>query len=73
VPSFILIHPTIWPQYTNVTNRADRQTGQWSDSNRVNRFTNGRPKTETCAATTTHIKMVRSKQRSTTQHQTFKN
>jgi len=22
-PSFILIHPTVWPQYTNVT---DRQT-----------------------------------------------
>ena len=28
VPSFILIHPTIWPQYTNVTDR----TAQWSDS-----------------------------------------
>jgi len=27
VPSFILIHPTIWPQYTNVTDRQDR-TGQ---------------------------------------------
>jgi len=26
-PSFILINPTIWPQYTNVTNRQDR-TGQ---------------------------------------------
>jgi len=25
IPSGILIHPTIWPQYTNVT---DRQTGQ---------------------------------------------
>jgi len=23
--SFILIHPTVWPQYTNAT---DRQTGQ---------------------------------------------
>ena len=32
VPSFILIHPTVWPQYTNVTDRTDRQTGQWSDS-----------------------------------------
>jgi len=21
MPSFILIHPTIWPQYTNVTDR----------------------------------------------------
>jgi len=28
MPSFILIHPTVWPQYTNV---ADRQTGQRSD------------------------------------------
>jgi len=28
VPSFILIHPTIWPRYTNVTYRQDRQ---WSD------------------------------------------
>jgi len=25
VPSFMLIHPTVWPQYINVT---DRQTGQ---------------------------------------------
>ena len=29
MPSFILIHPTVWPQYTNVT---DRQTGQRSYS-----------------------------------------
>ena len=28
VPSFILIHPTIWQQYTNITDRTDRQTGQ---------------------------------------------
>jgi len=26
-PSFILIHPAVWPQYTNVTDRHDRQTG----------------------------------------------
>jgi len=36
MPSFILIHPTVWPQYTNVTSRhtgqTDRQTGQRSDS-----------------------------------------
>jgi len=33
VPSFILIHPTLWPQYTNVTDRQDRTTDrQWSDS-----------------------------------------
>jgi len=35
VPSGILIHPTVWPQYTNVTDRTDRQTdrqtGQRSD------------------------------------------
>ena len=26
VPSFILIRPTVWPQYTNVTGRTDRET-----------------------------------------------
>jgi len=25
MPSFILIHSTVWPQYTNVTDRQDRQ------------------------------------------------
>jgi len=25
LPSFILIHPTVWPQYTNVADRQDRQ------------------------------------------------
>jgi len=28
VPSLTLIHPTVWLQYTNVTDRTDRQTGQ---------------------------------------------
>jgi len=28
MPSFILIHPTVWPQYTNVTDR----TGQTDNS-----------------------------------------
>jgi len=33
VPSFVLIHPTVWPQYTNVSDGQDRQTErQWSDS-----------------------------------------
>ena len=32
MPSFILIHPTVWPQYTNVTERTDRQDRQRSDS-----------------------------------------
>jgi len=27
IPSGIVIHPTVWPQYTNVTDRRDR-TGQ---------------------------------------------
>ena len=26
IPSGILIHPTVWPQYTNVTDRQGRQT-----------------------------------------------
>ena len=31
--SFILIHPTVWPQYTNVTDRqTDRQDRERSDS-----------------------------------------
>jgi len=25
VSSFILIHPTVWPQYTSVTDRTERQ------------------------------------------------
>jgi len=34
MPSFILIHPTVWPQYTNVIDRTgqDRETGQRFDS-----------------------------------------
>jgi len=28
MPSFRLIHPTVWPQYINVTNRQTGQTGQ---------------------------------------------
>jgi len=28
MPSFILIRPTVWPQYTNVTDRQRGQTGQ---------------------------------------------
>jgi len=33
-PSFILIHPTVWPQYTNVTDRQDRQTDRQTDRQR---------------------------------------
>jgi len=32
MPSFILIRPTVWPQYTNITDRQTDRTGQWSDS-----------------------------------------
>ena len=47
VPSVILmIHPTVWPQYTSVTDRqTDRQTDNGHIAYRANRFTNGRPKT----------------------------
>ena len=34
-----LIHPTVWPQCTNVTDRQDRQTGQGSRvAYRANRY-----------------------------------
>ena len=35
MPSFMLIHPTVWPQYTNVTDKTDRQTQQsvaWAEA-----------------------------------------
>jgi len=34
VPSFILTRPTVWPQYTNVTDRTgqDRQTDRQTDN-----------------------------------------
>ena len=32
LPSCILMHPTVWPQYTNVTDRTDIQDRQQSDS-----------------------------------------
>jgi len=44
MPSFILIHPTVWPQYTNVTDRTHKQTEQTDRQKTANRFTNGRPK-----------------------------
>jgi len=31
MPNFILIRPTVWPQYTNVTDRQDRQTNRQTD------------------------------------------
>jgi len=31
MPSFVLIHPTVWPQYTNVTDRQVRQTDRQTD------------------------------------------
>ena len=32
MPSLILIRPTVWPQYTNVTDKTDRETGQTQQS-----------------------------------------
>jgi len=32
MPSLILIHPTVWPQYTNVTDRQTDRQRQRSDS-----------------------------------------
>jgi len=32
VPSVILIHPSVWPQYADVTDRQTGQTGQRSKS-----------------------------------------
>jgi len=44
VPSGILIHPTVWPQYTNDTDRqTDRQTGQRCRSIGRTVNCNGRP------------------------------
>jgi len=43
VPSFILIPPNVWLQYTNVTDRTDRQRDK-TGKHRANRFANGRPK-----------------------------
>ena len=31
-PSFVLIHPAVWPQYTNVADSQTDRTGQRSDS-----------------------------------------
>ena len=42
IPSGILIHSTVWPQYTNITNRRDRQ---WSHGIGETVTCNGRPKT----------------------------
>jgi len=44
VPSGILIHPTVWPQYTNVTYRQTGQTGQRSRSIGRTVGRNSRPK-----------------------------
>jgi len=43
MPSFTLIHPTVWPQYTNVTDKQDRQ---WSNSIRRTVLQTVAPKTD---------------------------
>jgi len=45
VPSGILVHPTVRPQYTNVTDRQTRQTGQRFHSIGRTVTCYGRPKT----------------------------
>jgi len=49
MPSFILIRPVIWPQYTNVTDRTDGQDKQDRADNGLTAqgkpVTNSRPKT----------------------------
>ena len=50
MPSFILVRPTVWPQYTNITDRQtgqtvqDRQDRQRSYSIQQTVLQNGRPK-----------------------------
>jgi len=43
IASGILIHPTVWPQNINVTDRQDR-TDNGRIGHRANRFTNDRPR-----------------------------
>jgi len=38
VSSFIVIHPTVWKQYTNVTDRQDRQPAGYRDRTDTERF-----------------------------------
>ena len=40
MPNFILIHPTVWPQCTNVTERQDRQTTEVVNAPSLNSFKN---------------------------------
>ena len=51
IPSGILIHPVVWPQYTNVTDRQDNGPVAWKgarhdgdDDDRRTVTCNGRPK-----------------------------
>jgi len=55
VPGDILIHPTGWPQHTNVTDRQNRQTGQRSRSIGQTVTYNDRPKTTKNSGKTTAI------------------
>jgi len=70
-PSFILIHPAVWPQYTNVTDTQADRIGQTdrktAPQHRANHITNGHPKTESvcsknaCIITTVAIKLCHNK------------
>jgi len=58
MPSFVFIHPTVWPQYTNVTDSQDRQTDRQTDNGPTaygaNRFTNGRPRRQNRPSSNQH-------------------
>jgi len=47
MPRFILIRPTVWPQYINVTDRTDRQTDGRTEKQRSDSI--GRTVLETVA------------------------
>ena len=45
IPSGILIHPTVWPQYNQRYRQTDRHTGHWSRSIGQTVTCNSRPTT----------------------------
>jgi len=50
-PSFIVLHQTVWPQYTNITDRQDKtdSTGQADGQNRQRPDSIGRTVLQTVA------------------------
>jgi len=56
MPCFILIHPTVWPKYTKVRDRHDKQTDRQQSDSRANRYTDGCQKIKVANISFTHIK-----------------